>query len=129
MNDSKSCVYKPSLEVTSYTFCLYSGDDETSCEFIKRGGHGSISVTSNLLPALVSSMCKTAKDKDSEAERINEVLSGINRVLFIQSNPIPVKYALFKMGLIEKGIRLPLTPLGEKHFDVLNSELEKLDLI
>jgi 4-hydroxy-tetrahydrodipicolinate synthase len=124
---NKLCAF----EIQNNTFCLYSGDDETSCEFIKRGGHGSISVTSNLLPALVSSMCKTAKDKDSEAEaeRINEILSGINRVLFIQSNPIPVKYALFKMGLIEKGIRLPLTPLGEKHFDVLNSELEKLDLI
>lgn len=117
------------LEIQNNTFCLYSGDDETSCEFIKRGGHGSISVTSNLLPELVSSMCQTAKDKDSEAERINEVLSGINQALFIQSNPIPVKYALFKMGLIEKGIRLPLTTLSEKHFDVLNSELEKLDLI
>ena len=117
------------FEIQNNTFCLYSGDDETSYEFIKRGGHGTISVTSNLLPALVSSMCQNAKDKDPEAEKINEILSGINRALFIQSNPIPVKYALFKMGLIEKGIRLPLTPLSEKHFDVLNNELEKLDLI
>jgi len=117
------------FEIQNNTFCLYSGDDETSYEFIKRGGHGTISVTSNLLPALVSSMCQNAKDKDPEAEKINEILSGINRALFIQSNPIPVKYALFKMGLIEKGIRLPLTPLSEKHFAVLNNELEKLDLI
>ena len=117
------------LEIQNNTFCLYSGDDETSYEFIKRGGHGTISVTSNLLPALVSSMYQNAKDKDPEAKKINEYLSGINRALFIQSNPIPVKYALFKMGLIEKGIRLPLTPLSEKHFDVLNNELEKLDLI
>ncbi|MBC8225554.1 MAG: 4-hydroxy-tetrahydrodipicolinate synthase [Gammaproteobacteria bacterium] len=117
------------LEIQNNTFCLYSGDDETSYEFIKRGGHGTISVTSNLLPALVSSMYQNAKDKNPEAKKINEYLSGINRALFIQSNPIPVKYALFKMGLIEKGIRLPLTTLSEKHFDVLNNELQKLDLI
>ena len=117
------------LEIQNNTFCLYSGDDETSYEFIKRGGHGTISVTSNLLPALVSSMYQNAKDKNPEAKKINEYLSGINRALFIQSNPIPVKYALFKMGLIEKGIRLPLTTLSKKHFDVLNNELQKLDLI
>ena len=117
------------LEIQNNTFCLYSGDDETSYEFIKRGGHGTISVTSNLLPALVSSMYQNAKDKNPEAKKINEYLSGINRALFIQSNPIPVKYALFKMGLIEKGIRLPLTPLSDKHFDVLNNELAKLNLI
>tara|TARA_B110000263_G_scaffold12592_1_gene10602 strand:+ start:324 stop:1214 length:891 start_codon:yes stop_codon:yes gene_type:complete len=117
------------LEIQNNNFCLYSGDDETSYEFIKRGGHGTISVTSNLLPALVSSMYQNAKDKNPEAKKINEYLSGINRALFIQSNPIPVKYALFKMGLIEKGIRLPLTTLSEKHFDVLNNELQKLDLI
>ena len=117
------------FEIENNTFCLYSGDDETSYEFIKRGGHGTISVTSNLLPALVSSMYKMQKIKIQKQKKINEILSGINRALFIQSNPIPVKYALFKMGLIEKGIRLPLTPLSEKHFDVLNNELAKLDLI
>ena len=69
------------------------------------------------------------KIKIQKQKKINEYLSGINRALFIQSNPIPVKYALFKMGLIEKGIRLPLTTLSEKHFDVLNNELQKLDLI
>ena len=116
-------------EIKSNNFYLYSGDDESSCDFIKRGGHGSISVTSNIMPFMVSRMCESAKNNDPEAEEINKHLSEINKKLFIQSNPIPVKYALLKMGLIDSGIRLPLTQLSKKNHDLINEELEKLGLV
>lgn len=95
-------------------FALYSGDDATACEFCLRGGDGVISVTANVAPRLMHEMCRAALAGDrSGAEAANHRLEALHRDLFIESNPIPAKWALFEMGLIKEGIRLPLTWLDE----------------
>jgi 4-hydroxy-tetrahydrodipicolinate synthase len=116
-------------EISKDNFCLYSGDDATSYNFIKRGGHGTISVSSNIIPKLISDMARFAMNDDDEGRVINERISEINRILFLESNPIPVKYALYLMGFIKLGIRLPLTILDEKFRQELKNELKQLELI
>ena len=118
-----------SLEIKSGNFAIYSGDDETSFDLISRGGHGTISVTSNILPKLVSEMYKAAKNNSESGEDINLKLSKINKLLFLESNPIPIKFALNLMGIIDKGIRLPLTWLDEKFHQDIQNELNNLKLI
>ncbi|MGF1546823.1 MAG: 4-hydroxy-tetrahydrodipicolinate synthase [Thiotrichales bacterium] len=103
---------------------LFSGDDATSLEFILRGGKGTISVTSNVAPRAMHEMCAAALAGDAAAAReINRTLDGLHHDLFLESNPIPVKWALFEMGLIDNGIRLPLTPLSEKYREQLRQSL------
>ncbi|MCH9698395.1 MAG: 4-hydroxy-tetrahydrodipicolinate synthase [Gammaproteobacteria bacterium] len=97
-------------------FLLYSGDDASACEFCLQGGDGVISVTANVAPRLMSEMIATAiKGDRANAEILNNQLAALNNDLFIESNPIPVKWALHAMGLIPEGIRLPLTPLSLEH--------------
>lgn len=97
-------------------FALYSGDDATGCEFMLLGGDGVISVTSNLVPDKMQAMCEAALRGDRErAHAINQQLDGLHRELFVQSNPIPVKWAAARMGLCPQGIRLPLTWLSEEY--------------
>ena len=117
------------LEIDTGNFSLYSGDDETSFDFILKGGHGTISVTSNILPKLVVNMYEAAKSNSEEGKVIKESLQKINKLLFLESNPIPVKYALYLMGLIDKGIRLPLTWLDERFHSEIQNELKDLKLI
>lgn len=94
-------------------FEVYSGDDATAVELMLAGGHGVISVTANVVPRLMQDLCAAARAKDAaRARTINEKLMGLHKQLFIESNPIPVKWALAQMGLIAPGIRLPLTPLS-----------------
>ena len=101
-------------------FGLYSGDDETGAEFMLRGGHGVISVTNNVAPKSMAQMCEAALSGDRElAESINQRLSGLHSRLFLESSPIPVKWALFEMDLIEAGIRLPLAILDEQYHEPL----------
>lgn len=104
-------------------FRLLSGDDATSCEFMLQGGDGVISVTGNVAAAGMRRLCDAAvRAKRAEAERIDASLEPLHRTLFCESNPIPVKWALLKMGLIGPGIRLPLTPLApEYHAAVLEA--------
>jgi 4-hydroxy-tetrahydrodipicolinate synthase len=91
-------------------FGLFSGDDATAFEFIKLGGDGVISVTANVAPAAMQAMCRAALDgNEEEATRIDTTLQELHRELFVESNPIPAKWALCEMGLIQAGIRLPLT--------------------
>ena len=119
-------------EILEESFFLYSGDDATSYQFLKRGGHGTISVSSNIIPNLISEMTSLAMNQEDESksgEKINQRIEGLNRILFVESNPIPVKYALFLMGIIKLGIRLPLTVLDSKYQEDLKNELKKLDLI
>ena len=116
-------------EIDSGSFSLFSGDDETSFDFISKGGHGTISVTSNILPNLVTKMCEAAKNNSSEGNKIRDSLQKINKLLFLESNPIPVKYALNLMGLIDVGIRMPLTWLDEKFHSEIQNELKLLNLI
>jgi 4-hydroxy-tetrahydrodipicolinate synthase len=98
------------------TFLFYSGDDATSCEFLKLGGHGVISVTANIKPREMSLICQlNATGEFEEAINVNQKISELHDILFVESNPIPVKYLLNKMGLIKSGIRLPLIPLNQEH--------------
>jgi 4-hydroxy-tetrahydrodipicolinate synthase len=93
---------------------LYSGDDATGMEFMLAGGKGVISVTANVAPAEMHRMCEAALRGDrAEAEAVNSRIEPLHQALFLEANPIPVKWALYEMGLIPAGIRLPLTPLSE----------------
>jgi 4-hydroxy-tetrahydrodipicolinate synthase len=95
-------------------FVLLSGDDETVKDFILQGGHGTISVTANVAPKAMHEMCALAAKGDAEgATKIDETLIGLHKKLFIESNPIPVKWAVHKMGFIQAGIRLPMTWMSE----------------
>lgn len=97
-------------------FDLITGDDATSREFILLGGVGTISVTANIAPAAMHAMIRAARNGDAdEAARIDSALAGLHRDLFLESNPIPVKWALAEMGRIPKGIRLPLTWFAETY--------------
>jgi 4-hydroxy-tetrahydrodipicolinate synthase len=104
-------------------FALLSGDDATSCEFMLQGGDGVISVTANVAAEGIRRLCDAAIGrKRAEAERIDRDLQPLHRVLFCESNPIPVKWAVQQMGLIGPGIRLPLTPLAPQfHAAVLDA--------
>lgn len=99
-------------------FALYSGDDASALAFILLGGHGTISVTANVAPRLMHEMCAAALAGDVVRSReINQRLLGLHRDLFVEANPIPVKWAVARMGLIEDGIRLPMTPLSSAHHE------------
>ncbi len=112
------------------SFELYSGDDATGCEFILAGGHGVISVTANIAPKEMGEMCKAALAGDREtAVGIDQGVSGLHRDLFLESNPIPVKWALAEMGRIPNGIRLPLTWLSDKYQGELRNSMQQAGLI
>lgn len=105
-------------------FALYSGDDATACECCLRGGDGIISVTANIAPKKMHLMWLAAQSGDGEgAHTIDAQLSGLHASLFVESNPIPVKWALYEMGMIRKGIRLPLTWLSELHHETVRSAM------
>ncbi len=97
-------------------FAVYSGDDISARQLITAGAHGNISVTANIAPKLMTKMCKAALlGSVSEAEKIDEKLKSLHLALFLESNPIPVKWALSKMGFIENKLRLPLTPMSQSN--------------
>lgn len=97
-------------------FALLSGDDASAREFMVAGGQGVISVTANVAPAAMAEMCRAAIAHDAVgAQETDGRLAELHRVLFLESNPIPVKWALHRLGLIGPGIRLPLTPLSPVH--------------
>lgn len=111
-------------------FALYSGDDATGCEFMLRGGDGVISVTSNVAPRLMAQMCTAALAGERDtALALNERLDDLHRTLFLESNPIPVKWALSEMGLTQRGIRLPLTWLSDRFHDPLRRAMERAQVI
>ncbi len=111
-------------------FMLVSGDDATTKDFILQGGDGSISVTANIAPRAMYEMCALAKTGDREAAtKIDETLTGLHQHLFVESNPIPTKWALRKMGLIQAGIRLPLTWMTESSEDVLTEAMQQASVI
>jgi 4-hydroxy-tetrahydrodipicolinate synthase len=111
-------------------FELYSGDDETGTEFMLRGGHGVISVTSNVVPKTMAAMCEAALAGDRTlAESINKPLKGLHSKLFLEANPIPVKWALAEMKLIPHGIRLPLIELAEEYHQSLREAMKQAELL
>ena len=104
------------IERCGKSIAIYSGDDPTAMELMLAGGHGNISVSANVAPALMAQLCAAALAGDrGTAEAINQRLAGLNEALFLQANPIPVKWALQERGLIGAGIRLPLTTLDEQY--------------
>mgnify|MGYP000232795029 FL=1 len=110
-------------------FALYSGDDASALPFMLLGGHGVISVTANVAPKLMHEMCVAAFAGNLQAARdINNSLLGLHRHLFVEANPIPVKWACAELGLIEEGIRLPLTPLSNQHHAIVRNALQQAGL-
>lgn len=111
-------------------FDIYSGDDETGLEFLLQGGNGVISVTSNVVPREMAEMCDAALvgDRDS-SERINQPLMGLHSKLFVEANPIPVKWVLSEMGKMPAGIRLPLTPLSEQYHETLREAMRQAGVL
>lgn len=113
-------------DLTGAEFAIYTGDDATSLEFCLLGGNGSITVTGNVAPRLVHDMLTAAMRGDrAAAEAIDARLQGLHAKLFIQSNPIPVKWAVAEMGLIGAGIRLPLTWLTEDCYDPVRAAMRQ----
>ena len=107
-------------------FAVITGDDATAMESLLAGGVGDISVVANVVPRQMHELCAAAMAGDRErAEAIEARISDLHRVLFLESNPIPVKWALAEMGRIGPGIRLPLTPLDEAHHEVVRAALVK----
>jgi len=105
-------------------FAVYSGDDITSLPLLLMGGHGVISVTANVAPKLMAEMCRAAQSGDvATARNCNDRLLGLHRSLFVEANPIPVKWALAKMGLIENELRLPMVPLSSRHHEAVRHAL------
>ena len=105
---------------------VYSGDDDTAMELILLGARGDISVTANIAPKAMHEMCTAALAGDREtASQINNRLAALHKKLFVESNPIPVKWALYEMGLIPEGIRLPLTPLDSQYYDVIRDAIKQ----
>ena len=97
-------------------FAVYSGDDASSLAFLLQGGHGTISVTANVAPKLVHEMCVAVFEGElTTARSINSKLLRLHFDLFVEANPIPVKWVVAQMGLMEAGLRLPLTNLSEEH--------------
>ena len=117
-------------DLTSAEFAIYTGDDASSREFCLLGGNGTITVTGNVAPRLVHDMIMAAINGDNAtALAIDTKLTGLHNNLFIQSNPIPVKWALVEMGLMRKGIRLPLTWLTEDCFDAVRAALRQAEVL
>jgi len=103
------------IELVGDRMAVYSGDDATAYELILLGGKGNISVTANVAPAMMHQLCMLARDgKADEARALNERLMGLHNAMFVEANPIPVKWAIERMGRSGPGIRLPLVGLDER---------------
>ena len=111
-------------------FLIFSGDDESFFNLITSGGHGVISVAANVIPKSISDICKLIiEEKIEEANDLNKKYRNLYDLLFIESNPIPVKWILFKMGFIQNSLRLPLVNLDKKFEENIISEMIKLKLL
>ena len=111
-------------------FAIYSGDDATGMALMLLGGHGVISVTANVAPKLMVEMCVAAMAGNvKKASEINAKLFGLHQKLFVEANPIPVKWVLQQMGLIKSGIRLPMVNLSAQYHDVLRAAIKNAELI
>ena len=121
---------KALIEALNGKMAVYSGDDETAWELMLLGADGNISVTANIAPKAMSEVCAVAIAKDEQqAKTLNNKIANLHNILFCESNPIPVKWALHEMGLIDTGIRLPLTPLAEQYREPLRNALKDAGII
>ncbi len=111
-------------------FAIYSGDDATGMALMLLGGHGVISVTSNVAPKLMHEMCAAAMSGDvRKARAINAALFALHQKLFVEANPSPVKWVLQQMGLIKTGIRLPMVNLSVQYHDALRAAMKNAEII
>lgn len=111
-------------------FALYSGDDETAAELMLLGGHGDISVTANVAPQQLSNLCKLALAGDVEGTRaLQDELKPLHQAMFVEANPIPVKWAVAEMGLIQHGLRLPMTHLADQYHEPVRQALRNAGLL
>ena len=111
-------------------FFVYSGDDATAYELMLAGGKGNISVTANIAPREMSELCKLAMSGEAAAAKaLNDRLMPLHENLFLEANPIPVKWALYEMGLIQAGIRLPLTWFSEQYHDTLRQAMRQSGIL
>jgi 4-hydroxy-tetrahydrodipicolinate synthase len=109
---------------------VYSGDDATAIDLMLLGGKGNISVTANIAPAILSNMCAAAMAGQVEiARQLNQQVEELHRVLFVESNPIPVKWAVEQLGRCGSGIRLPLTPLSAEYHDTVRAAMHAANLL
>ncbi|WP_136477745.1 4-hydroxy-tetrahydrodipicolinate synthase [Pseudomonas sp. DG56-2] len=120
---------KAIIDGVSKDFIVLSGDDPTAVELILLGGKGNISVTANVAPREMADLCEAALEGNAEKARaINEKLMPLHKDLFCEANPIPVKWALVEMGLMQKGIRLPLTWLSESCHETVRKAMRQCGL-
>jgi 4-hydroxy-tetrahydrodipicolinate synthase len=117
------------IEILPSDFLKYSGDDGSALDFIHLGGDGGISVSSNICPREVADIYNLAQNNYEQAKIINDKLIDLHNNLFIEPSPIPVKFALYKMGKCAQGIRLPLTFLSEDNQEILIKTLKSLGVI
>jgi len=109
---------------------LYSGDDATALDCILAGAKGDISVTANVAPKAMHEMCAAALAGDeSTARKINAPLEGLHEKLFLEANPIPVKWALTEMGKIQSGVRLPMTILSDEYHASVREAMQAADVV
>ncbi|MDP3267782.1 MAG: 4-hydroxy-tetrahydrodipicolinate synthase [Legionella sp.] len=118
------------VRLSEGTIDVYSGDDITGAQWILSGAKGIISVTANAAAKLMAKMCDLAMDGDHAAcLRLHDKLMPLHELMFIESNPIPVKWVMNRMGLMDGEIRLPMTELAKEHHETLEKVLKNLDLI
>jgi 4-hydroxy-tetrahydrodipicolinate synthase len=118
------------LELCGSKIVVYSGDDATSVDLMLAGAKGSISVTANVAPKEMAEVCKAALEgNESLANSLNSNLMQLHQDLFVESNPIPVKWALEEMGKIKSGIRLPMTVLAPEYHELVRQALRKAEII
>ena len=110
-------------------FLVFSGDDETFIDLLSIGGSGVISVAANVIPKAISEICMYYADDKSRAIELNKQYKHLYKLLFVESNPIPVKWMMYKMGLIKNSIRLPLIELDKKYHEKVINEMLKLQLL
>lgn len=117
---------KEVIELCSDDFAVYSGDDSIALDFILAGAKGNISVTANVAPKIMHEMCKQALAGQADAARtLNNKVASLHKNLFLESNPMPVKWAMQEMGLIGPGIRLPLIEFDESYHDLMRQSLRE----
>ena len=109
---------------------LYCGEDARNLALMNAGASGCVSVTANVAPDLMHRMCMAVLDNDpTTAEALDARLAALHNALFLETNPIPVKWALQEMGLIEPGMRLPMTPLSAQHHETVRQALKLVDAL
>lgn len=121
---------KQVMSLCAKDFLVYSGDDAIAMDMMLAGAKGNISVTANLAPKQMHELCVLAMSGQKEAaKKINDLLVGLHENLFLEANPMPVKWALQEMGIIQKGIRLPLVEFDSIYHETLRKSMQEAKLL